>query len=361
MKYTICIPQLAIVEAGLVGRISLEAAAVLDYLRDFYSCKNTRRVDLDGKRFVWLHRPRLIEELPMIFQRKAGTVPSPRTSQNRLTQLLGELRDLELIETRSARNRFHFRLTPFAERLCSSNRKPRDKQPAAPRRNPQESAAAYCQSGNKCEPATKNRDDLITENRGENAAHYMDETIPRKQTPPTVPQGRQCAVLDDDFHGTTPAIRESLISAKKEIGALFGRRRAWSKREENALREWARETGDKLPEEVALICRWFNDVKTMPVEREKDRPWLPQEVMRIVEEPGKYLDHASVHFGLNQIADFPAKKKELPEPDDAEFRRWQVQAYGAGGTVAWHGAGDYLRREFRDEQARSAAAGESPA
>ncbi len=113
MRYTIVIPQLGAVRAGLHADLDLAHFAVLDVLRDMSTMNNAQRIHADGCEFTWAHYPHVIAELPLVFNPAA----SDRTLKNQLVRLVNDLRTVDLIQTRRMAGRLFFRLTDRAAQL----------------------------------------------------------------------------------------------------------------------------------------------------------------------------------------------------------------------------------------------------
>jgi hypothetical protein len=113
MRYTIVIPQLGAVRAGLHADLDLPHFAVLDVLRDMGTMNNAQRIHADGCEFTWAHYPHVIGELPLVFNPAAND----RTLKNQLVRLVNDLRTADLIQTRRLAGRLFFRLTDRAAQL----------------------------------------------------------------------------------------------------------------------------------------------------------------------------------------------------------------------------------------------------
>jgi hypothetical protein len=175
MHWRFEIPQLAIVENGLLEKVSLRGVALLHYLLGWQKCKRAERITVDGRKFVWLDYAHAVSKIPMLFSPRAGM----RTKINALGKLMGNLRTAELIETRKRGPRLFFFLTPAAERLFLRNR---------------HSDTENCES-----PDTKMCISPDTEKRDRNAPPYIDETGTNEkedqEEAPIVPKGVEIASL----------------------------------------------------------------------------------------------------------------------------------------------------------------------
>ncbi|EAH9758457.1 hypothetical protein EY869_08290 [Campylobacter coli] len=66
MKYQITISQKAIIDNGLnIKGTSLETWALLDFLLFFQNANNLKKIQVDGKEFIWIHYKYIIENSPL--------------------------------------------------------------------------------------------------------------------------------------------------------------------------------------------------------------------------------------------------------------------------------------------------------
>jgi hypothetical protein len=110
------IPQGAIDQAGLVGKVNLDCWILLDYIRRWPDCANIRRQKFDAVEYFWLDYRTACEELPLLFPRKPKLV----TQVNKLTLLIRQLKTAGLLVTRRLGPRCYMRLTPLAIQLYAS-------------------------------------------------------------------------------------------------------------------------------------------------------------------------------------------------------------------------------------------------
>lgn len=66
MKYQISINQKAIIDNGLnIKGTSLETWALLDFLLFFQDENNLKKMQVDGKEFIWINYKYIIENFPL--------------------------------------------------------------------------------------------------------------------------------------------------------------------------------------------------------------------------------------------------------------------------------------------------------
>ena len=120
MKFTLVVRQAAVVEAGLVGKVTVTDLCFLDYLRGWFFCGGAEIRVVAGQKFVWLHYERAIVELPLLFNPQAQIA----SRKNQLSALIQKLREAELVETRQIDRRLFFRLTELAVRVTQRRERP---------------------------------------------------------------------------------------------------------------------------------------------------------------------------------------------------------------------------------------------
>jgi hypothetical protein len=107
------IPQRAIVEKGLLGKVPIDAWLLLDYLRRWVTCKNLKKVQVHGLDFFWISYPHACRELPILFPRR----PILRTQCNKMVGLVASLRENGLIDTRRFAGRCYVHIRERAQDL----------------------------------------------------------------------------------------------------------------------------------------------------------------------------------------------------------------------------------------------------
>jgi hypothetical protein len=174
MKWAFRIPQQAIVECGLCGKLSFMHFALLWYLRAWADYENVDHLFENGQRFVWIEYKNAIEENPMIFSCSA----TERTNKNRMSKLVAELRAARLLETYKRGHRLYFFLTEKAGRLYAP------------------SNAKKSVTEKREEVVTQMREKPVTEKRETKPASILYETntteTKNKETTPLVPKGDEC-------------------------------------------------------------------------------------------------------------------------------------------------------------------------
>jgi DNA-binding MarR family transcriptional regulator len=113
MHYTLVIPQLGIVRAGLLGVVDLRDLAVFDVLRGMSLMRNRRCIVAANREFTWAHYAHVIKELPLVFNPDASSA----TLKNQLVRIIAKLRSAGLVETQRHGRRQFFRLTDLAHKL----------------------------------------------------------------------------------------------------------------------------------------------------------------------------------------------------------------------------------------------------
>jgi hypothetical protein len=62
MKFTFIVNQSAVVEAGLLGKVTGDDLCLLHYLRGWFNFGRAKIQVVEGRKFVWLHYERAIED-----------------------------------------------------------------------------------------------------------------------------------------------------------------------------------------------------------------------------------------------------------------------------------------------------------
>jgi hypothetical protein len=107
------IPQRAIVEKGLLGKVTTDALLLLDYLRRWVTCKNVKEVRVGEYDFFWIKYAQACRELPVLFPHR----PILRTQINKMVRLVASLKKNGLIDTVHFRSRCYIHLTEAAHEL----------------------------------------------------------------------------------------------------------------------------------------------------------------------------------------------------------------------------------------------------
>ena len=115
MKYTFVLSQSGVVAARLIGRINVEHLCLLDYLHGWFFSGHAKREWVEGRKFVWLHYERAVEELPLLFNPRAKIA----SQKNKLCSKVERLRKVGLVETIKVGRRLFFRLTESGVSLTS--------------------------------------------------------------------------------------------------------------------------------------------------------------------------------------------------------------------------------------------------
>ncbi|HTQ50931.1 MAG TPA: hypothetical protein VMJ12_09490 [Candidatus Acidoferrales bacterium] len=177
MKFTLVVRQAAVVDAGLIGKVNANDLCFLDYLRGWLLSQNSKRQVVDGRKFVWIHYERAIEELPLLFNPQSQTA----SRKNQLAALIQKLRKLELVETQKIGRRLFFRLTDLAIRVTQRSER------LAPTAAKPASVVTPPHDGN----ATPANDEAVTLLRDNYLPPNIDETgttkSETKETPPISP------------------------------------------------------------------------------------------------------------------------------------------------------------------------------
>jgi hypothetical protein len=177
MKFTLVVRQAAVVEAGLVGKITVTDLCFLDYLRGWFFCEGAEIRVVGGQKFVWLRYERAIEELPLLFSPQAQIA----SRKNQLSNLIQKLREAELVETKKVGRRLFFRFTDLAVRLTQRSERPA----------PTSTKPATTVTPPHDETVTPAQDGTATSFRDEYLPAIIDETgikeSGRKETPPLSP------------------------------------------------------------------------------------------------------------------------------------------------------------------------------
>lgn len=113
MRPGLYIPQRAIVEKDLLGKVTTDAWLLLDYLRGWVTCKNVKKVQIDGREFFWIRYRHACRELPVLFPNR----PILRTQLNKLVRLIASLKDQGLIDTARLGPRCYVHITRKAQEL----------------------------------------------------------------------------------------------------------------------------------------------------------------------------------------------------------------------------------------------------
>ena len=113
MRFGLYIPQGAIVQAKLLGRVTTDAWLVLDYLRRWASCKNVKTLQIGNRDFFWIKYSQACRELPILFRRR----PTLPTQRNKMVKLVASLKSCGLIQTARAGSRCYIHLTETAQAM----------------------------------------------------------------------------------------------------------------------------------------------------------------------------------------------------------------------------------------------------
>ena len=113
MRTGLYIPQRAIVEKDLLGRITTDAWLLLDYLRRWVACKNVRKMQFRGREFFWIKYAQACRELPVLFPNR----PILRTKLNKMVRLVASLKKYGLIDSVRSGSRCYIHITPMAHDL----------------------------------------------------------------------------------------------------------------------------------------------------------------------------------------------------------------------------------------------------
>jgi hypothetical protein len=199
VKYTLVVRQAAAVEAGLVGKVSFADLGFLDYLRGWFFSQNSKLQVVEGRKFVWLHYERAVEELPLLFNPKAKLT----SRKNQLAAMISRLRTVGMVETIRAKRRLFFRLTDLALRLTQRYERP---SPTAGKSPPNGTPP-------RDETVTPGQDRTVTSFRDEYLPTHIDETgtkeSERKETPPSSPcEGEAESILA--FWNSFPELQKAI-------------------------------------------------------------------------------------------------------------------------------------------------------
>jgi hypothetical protein len=113
MRTGLYIPQRAIVEKDLLGKITTDAWLLLDYLRRWVTCKNVKKAQVRGREFFWIKYRQACRELPILFPNG----PILRTQLNKMVRLVASLRKYGLIDSVRSGSRCYIHITPTAHEL----------------------------------------------------------------------------------------------------------------------------------------------------------------------------------------------------------------------------------------------------
>ena len=202
MRYTITIPQLGVVRAGLLQQLNLDHLAVLDVLRDMSCMRNAERIIVEQREFTWAHYLHVILQLPLVFNGGA----SSRTLKNQLVRLMAGLRDVGLVETVRLQGRQFFRLTDRAASLHSERAVP----------NSRDAVTAKHDTS-----VTKGHDVLITERRDDSTSLIMDDPGTKDQStkepesPHSPPEGEH---VNDNGHSLTQSVEKIYAAYPRKVG-----------------------------------------------------------------------------------------------------------------------------------------------
>lgn len=113
MRLGLYIPQQAIVEKDLLGKVPTDGWLLLDYLRRWVTCKNVRKQQVQGRQFFWIKYSQACRELPILFPHG----PVLRTQINKMVRLVALLKRTGLIDTHRFASRCYIHITERAQEL----------------------------------------------------------------------------------------------------------------------------------------------------------------------------------------------------------------------------------------------------
>jgi hypothetical protein len=202
------VPQAAIVDAGLLGKVSVQDICLLYYLRGWFNFDGAKIEQLDGRKFVWLHSACAIEELPVLFNPQAKLT----SRKNQLSAMIENLRETGLLETTRIGRRLFFRLTDKAVGLYKRHERPL----------PTVTKSASIVMPSRDETVTPGQDRTVTSLRDEYLPANIDETgikeSERKETPPSSPcegEAESILVLWNSFPQLLPVKTITANRARK--------------------------------------------------------------------------------------------------------------------------------------------------
>jgi hypothetical protein len=215
------IPQRAIIEKNLLGSITTDAWLLLDYLRRWVTCKNLKKVQVEGREFFWIKYRQACRELPILFPRR----PILRTQINKMVQLVASLKECGLIESVRFGSRSYIHITEVAQELYARPRIETESHVDG-------HSVTFINEGHDLEKY----DGPVMRNRDDKCAVYIEEQY-REELDNT--QNNYC---DDE-----------LESVKRRLEAIFPMRK-WSTTEMALLRRQM-----PIPEwELKLITRFYS-------------------------------------------------------------------------------------------------------
>ncbi len=186
MKFTFVVNQSAVVDAGLLGKVAVDDLCLLHYLRGWFNFGRAKIEVVEGRKFVWLHYERAIEELPLLFKPQAKLT----SRKNQLSGLIEKLRAAGLVETTRIGRRLFFRLTHLAVGVTQRHERP----------SPTATKPASIITPSHDETITPGQERTVTSSRDEYLPAIIDETgtkeTERRETPPLSPsEGEAQSIL----------------------------------------------------------------------------------------------------------------------------------------------------------------------
>lgn len=179
MKYTLIIPQLGLVQSGLIGKLSIHAVLLLDYVAGnagWFFATSARRATLEGKEYVWLNYENAVADLPLLFPPDTKLA----TRKNRLSKLVQELREALVLDSIRVGRDLYLRPTDVAGLLFQDRS-----------RTVTKSTPIVTQKHD--DTVTGKHDDTVTQNHDDGASAYINDSwikdTSTSDTSPPTPTG----------------------------------------------------------------------------------------------------------------------------------------------------------------------------